>query len=469
MLLAGIAFPVAAQQRPLNPVVVVREHPTSAVPPECEQGLAPAVPRAPQPSPEPAPLPETSAQIANQDVAQALREVQAAAETNDHERFVAALAVARAAADAAPPGGQRDVANDALKVESDIDRLWSFSLDSPTGAFFDASSEGGTLLTMLRQYPDFGKTVADSTLLVGDQTLYPTRESRQFLIRQAATRLVRLGIHTVARTPLPPRRQPMSERPSVPVPSPKAVEAAAAKESGGNTSTARSTSRTAPRTSVSGSTPAPRRHTTSTAPAVHAAAPSTRPATSATHRTTVSPVVKAPAPQPTRVAPKSSAVVSPAVHAPVVSATHAASTSALPAIAATPRPTSSIPPAKTPPPVTTAVTTSSATRSMIPSAVPLTATATATTTTVTATSTTSTIPTASTAGGGSASIPSSVPASTSGTEVAASSDSASTATSGTAAAPHPAEEGSGQMNLMFAIILILAGVGLLWFFIRSSE
>ena len=191
-----------AQQRTLNPTVAVREHPSSTVPTECEQGLEAAVPRAPQPPP--APLPETSSQIANQDVAQALRRVQAAAEADDRDRFVAALAEARAAADAAPPGGQREAAREALRVDDDIDRLWSFAVTSPTGAFFDASSEGGALLTMMRQYPDFGRNILDSTLVVDGQTLYPTRESRRFLVQQAASRLLRLGIHSAPRAPRPP-------------------------------------------------------------------------------------------------------------------------------------------------------------------------------------------------------------------------------------------------------------------------
>ena len=222
VLMAGITAPSFGQQKPLNATVVVREHPSSTVPTECEQGLAMAAPRAAQPVPEPAALPETSSMIANQDVAQALRRVQAFAEANDHDGFVEALAEARTAADAAPPGGQRDAARDALRVESDIDRLWTFAVTSPTGAFFDASSEDGALLTMLRQYPDYGRSIVDSTLVVGGQTLYPTRESRQFLIRQAASRLVRLGIHSAPRVPRAPavaRNQTAPDAPATVSPS----------------------------------------------------------------------------------------------------------------------------------------------------------------------------------------------------------------------------------------------------------
>ncbi|MEO6259643.1 MAG: hypothetical protein ABIP63_04805 [Thermoanaerobaculia bacterium] len=479
---AVLAMP-AFGQRPLNPTVAVREKASSIVPTECEQGLAPAVPRAAQPLPEPATFPETSSQIANQDVAQALRRVQASAEANEREGFVEALAQARTAADAAPPGGQREAAREALRVESDIDRLWRYSLESPTGAFFDASTEGGALLTMLRQYPDYGRRIADAVLVVGGQTLYPTRESRQFLVQQAASRLVRLGIHSAPRAPRPPsvvRSQPAPETPvnglpSASVPSsevpPKSIPRSAtvpSKGSSGNASgvavTSRpaksSTTRATSSTSTSGSragTSQPAAGRTKPPVATTKVASKARPSsTSRPTRTSVAatapPTTAPPTTVPKTTVPKT---IPPAAPTGTVASTATQWTTVPP-----PTSTSAIPKAAS-------------------SATPSTATVAATTTTATASISTANPSTSSTV------VP--APASTwsaegSGASPAGSSSGPTVATGDTAPFPNTVTETApsttaaeptgargGKLNLMFAVILIVAGIGLLVLFLRASD
>ncbi len=476
---AGVAVSLAVLvvpafgQRPLNPTVAVREHASSAVPTECEQGLAPAVPRAAQPLPEPVALPETSSQIANQDVAQALRRVQASAEANEREGFVEALAQARTAADAAPPGGQREAAREALRVESDIDRLWRYSLESPTGAFFDASTEEGALLTMLRQYPDYGRRIADSVLVVGGQTLYPTRESRQFLVQQAASRLVRLGIHSAPRAPRPPsvvRIQPPPETPVKGLPSASVPSSEVPRKSVSKSATVPSMRGARNSSGVAISKPAKSATTRSTSS-------TSKSGSKAAHRHTAAGRTKPPV-----------ATTKVASNAGPASTSRPAKTS----VAATAPPTTvpkTIPPAASagnpvastatqwttvPPPISTSAIPKSAS-----SANPSTATVAATTATGTSSISTANPATSSTVVPAPASTSSSegsglsTAGSSSGTAVATSDTapfpSSATETTASTTAAEPTGARGGKLNLMFAVILIVAGIGLLVVFLRASD
>src|SRR5437763_540989 len=100
-----------------------------------------------------------------------MRRLQAAAEGHDYATFKATFADARRAVDAYPPGAERNTANDALKVFADVARFWDYAMTSPTCSFFESTYEGGSLLATAKQYPDFGRAIADETLTAGGRTL----------------------------------------------------------------------------------------------------------------------------------------------------------------------------------------------------------------------------------------------------------------------------------------------------------
>ncbi|HEY8130412.1 MAG TPA: hypothetical protein VII12_00860 [Thermoanaerobaculia bacterium] len=202
----------------LNPTVKLLPKPQAAVPPECEQGLAPAQPRvivAEAPAEETKPA--RAAEPPSLDLKTRLRAVQVAAEQGDRDAFKTALADVRSAIASYPRGGERDAANEVLTVYSDLDRLWDYALSSPTGAFFDSSTD---LVSMMRRYPDYAKSIGDNTLNVGGQIIYPTRETRQFLIAEAARRLGHLGVRTPTRITEAPAPVPTPAPRVVPVPKP---------------------------------------------------------------------------------------------------------------------------------------------------------------------------------------------------------------------------------------------------------
>src|SRR5581483_9826150 len=121
----------------------------------------------------------------------------------------AALADARSAVNSYPPGGERSAATDVLNVDNDLERLWDYQLSSPVGAFFDSSTD---FVAMMRRYSNYQASIADQTLTVNGQTIYPTEETRKFLIAEAARRLDRLGVRTPTR---------IVEAPPAPVPQPR--------------------------------------------------------------------------------------------------------------------------------------------------------------------------------------------------------------------------------------------------------
>jgi hypothetical protein len=218
LIVAALGVFTASAQ--LNPTVKVLPRPQMAVPPECEQGLAPAQPRVMvTETPAPEPQPARAAAPPSLELKTRLRNVQAAAEQGNRDAFKSTVEDARSAMASYPRGGERDAANDVLSVYNDLERLWDYSLSSPTGAFFDASTDTGAMLVnMMRRYPDYSKSISDSTLNIGGQVIYPTRETRQFLIAEAARRLGRLGVRTPTRiTEMPPPQVAPAPQPTRPV------------------------------------------------------------------------------------------------------------------------------------------------------------------------------------------------------------------------------------------------------------
>jgi hypothetical protein len=194
----------------LNPTVTVLPKPQTPVPAECAEGLVAAPPRV---APEAQPTePKRAPAPPSLDLKTRLRSVQVAAEQNDRDAFKAALADAQSAVSSYPAGGERNAANDVIGVYSDLERLWDYSFTSPSGAFFDSSTD---FVSMTRRYPDYAKFITGATLTVGGQTIYPTRETRQFLTAEASRRLARLGVRTPTRVtvevPPPPKPRPQPQ------------------------------------------------------------------------------------------------------------------------------------------------------------------------------------------------------------------------------------------------------------------
>ncbi|MCU1230033.1 MAG: hypothetical protein JWO97_2917, partial [Acidobacteria bacterium] len=206
-VVVAAAFSAPAQTRELNPTVKVLARPQGPVPAECatDPAIVPALEAE-------AVEPVTAAAPPSNDLRASLRRLQVAAEVNDYAVFKSELAEARRAAAAHPPGGERNAANDALQVFGDIGRVWDYAMTSPTGSFFDATAQSGSLLNAMKRYPDYGRAIADQTITSGGRTLYPTSETRRFLARESARRLTRLGVSTPAHVARGAQPEPLPRR-----------------------------------------------------------------------------------------------------------------------------------------------------------------------------------------------------------------------------------------------------------------
>ena len=396
------ALSVLSASAQLNPTVKVLPKPQSTVPPECEQGLAPAAPRviiaetaAEETKPTRAAAPPSL------DLKTRLRAVQVTAERNDRDAFKAALADARAAVASYPSGGERSAANDVINVYNDLERLWDYQFTSPTGAFFDASTD---FVGMMRRYSDYSRSIANQTLNVAGQIVYPTEETRHFLLAEAARRLDRLGVRTPTRiieAPPPPvvRVQPAPLQPvprAVPEkPAPRKIARAAPRKTAPRKPAARKTTRATPRKTTKKPKPVKVAEATTTPPKPHV--------------TEAAPPPPAPVPVPAPVA------------APAPAPT--------PVPAPTPAPMPAPAPVLAPAPVAQPIAPAPATKP-VPQPTP-------TETTVT---TATTLP-----------------------------PTATTATTTTTAPPQNQPQAGGRMNLLFAIILIIIGIGVLIVLFRASD
>jgi len=356
------AFSAYAQTSALNPTVKVLARPQSPVPAECATDLsatAPAVETEPQPAPDQV----IKSVPPSNDLRASMRRLQVTAEGDDYAAFKTALSDARRAAASHPPGGERNAANDALQVFADIGRVWDYAMNSPSGSFFDGTVQGGSLLGTLKNYPDYGKTIAGDTLTVGDKTLYPTRETRRFLARESSRRLSRLGVSTPARVAQGAQPEAWPHRPTAAPPAPKKSIQAAAKTPAKTSST--------PKTAPVSATPKP--HQTKQKPAEKTA------------RATTTPKPKPPVPKTKPVPPvKVAATTTVAPQPPVVTTTTAAPPP--------PVPTTTTAAATTPATTTTATTTAAPATDTATSA----ATTSSTDTTATSTSDTAASDTATT-------------------------------------------------------------------------
>lgn len=206
MMMSGAAV---FAQAPLNPTVTVLPQATMPIPPECEGALPPLTVReVPLPPVEPPPatvieMPPAPAGDARSN----LRDAHAAAVANDRASFEAALTRARSLGTAS--AADRDV----IAVFEDVRRLWEYQFSTPTGSFFDATVQDGSLLKMLSRYPGYEQAIQRQTIVDANGTrFYPTRESIEFLLGIAGERLGRTGVR--------PAPQPTVERQPGPAPAP---------------------------------------------------------------------------------------------------------------------------------------------------------------------------------------------------------------------------------------------------------
>ena len=210
----GVLLALTGQTWPLNPLVTRNPQPAGPVPPECEEGLAPApmprvivaeVPPAEEVRPASIPPAPPSRTLRN-----TLEEAHAALVRNDRPAFDAALANARLIVRDYPPGGERTNAEEAVRAYEDAAFLWNAQFTSP---FFDENSEA---YARVSRYPGYAEAVRRGVFTDDSQRrFYPAAESRDFLTRVAAERLNRLGI----RTTTPPTRVARAERPRASAPS----------------------------------------------------------------------------------------------------------------------------------------------------------------------------------------------------------------------------------------------------------
>ncbi|HXA18570.1 MAG TPA: hypothetical protein VN380_16370 [Thermoanaerobaculia bacterium] len=108
-------------------------------------------------------------------------------ETNDFRRFEGALAVAKSLADLMPLGAERNALRRAILVYEDVDAVWSFAVRDRYGAYFNDDSLPGLHDRLTADYPGYDDFIADYR--VADRkgnVLYPTAETRTFLLKQIA-------------------------------------------------------------------------------------------------------------------------------------------------------------------------------------------------------------------------------------------------------------------------------------------
>lgn len=288
LLLTSSAAGLLAQPAPLAPTVKVRPRASTPVSAECDESLAsqpapriqveeiPAAERGRTADLQPPPARGLRDQLA---------EAQAAVERNDRTAFNEWLTLGKATVAAYPPGGDRTAATNALAVYDDVARLWDYQFASPTGAFFDATVQNGSLLAAMQRYPGYEEFMARQTITDANGTrFYPTRETREFLARTAAQRLERLGVRA-ATAPRPAPQPGLTPEPvprvvrMTPPPQPAPAKRRAATEP-----VVRSASQ--PRTSTATTASAPRRRRPTRKTTTTTATTTTTPASSSTSRST---------------------------------------------------------------------------------------------------------------------------------------------------------------------------------------
>lgn len=301
VLLAFASLTLIGASRPLNPLVPRMANENAVRLAECAEGAAPA----PMPRIEVADLPDLpeppvtappSSGLRTQ-----LRDAQTALTRDDRPSFDAALARARNTLSDYPAGGEKNAAQNVVRVYEDVAVLWDAQFSSP---FF---GEESAAYRAANGYSGWSEAIRRQILVDDrDRRFYPARESRQFLATVAATRLERLGVKTpsAASPRVVEREDPNAALPSVqPRRRPGKVETHASAEprrsSTPRSSASRSSSSTS-RSSTRSSTPS---SASSSAPPRSTATPKPSPVRTATPAPTpvIPPPVREPAPPSTTI------------------------------------------------------------------------------------------------------------------------------------------------------------------------
>ncbi|MBV9496690.1 MAG: hypothetical protein JOZ54_20770, partial [Acidobacteria bacterium] len=197
----------AAALGQLNPIVERLPRANGPAPADCDTAsTAPAsTPRLVVAEIPPPPVSRTAARAPvappTASVKSLLRETQSAAERGDRDAFRDALARLRATLTGYPAGGEKRVADEAVRVYGDLDRLWTYQFEAPAGSFFEDSAD---VYKTLNAYPGWAEAVRRQTLTVGGKRVYPSTESRRFLVAEAARKIgVKAPPVTVARATPP--------------------------------------------------------------------------------------------------------------------------------------------------------------------------------------------------------------------------------------------------------------------------
>jgi hypothetical protein len=119
----------------------------------------------------------------------ALAALNDANEAKDFRRFEAALAVAKWLADTMPLGAQRNALRRFILVYEDVDAIWSFAVRDRSGVYFNDDSLPGMRDHLDADYPEYEAYIYEYRVPDSKgNALYPTAETRAFLLKQLAPR-----------------------------------------------------------------------------------------------------------------------------------------------------------------------------------------------------------------------------------------------------------------------------------------
>ena len=119
--------------------------------------------------------------------ANATRALRDAVSANDLVRFGSTLTAARSLADRMPIGPERNALRRALLIYGDIETVWQFASSDRAGSFYDDEALPGFHDHLSADYPGYQRFIEGLRVIDGTgRTLYPTAETRVFLLRLVA-------------------------------------------------------------------------------------------------------------------------------------------------------------------------------------------------------------------------------------------------------------------------------------------
>jgi hypothetical protein len=118
----------------------------------------------------------------------ALEFIRTALDANDFRTFQIALQHATELADALPLGAARNALRREVMIYRDVETAWNFARTDRFGAFFDDESLPGFRDHLAADYAGYASFIRSNVIVDGRGVeLYPTSETRAFLLRQLDT------------------------------------------------------------------------------------------------------------------------------------------------------------------------------------------------------------------------------------------------------------------------------------------